>query len=573
MTGQRLETLAADPERLFLQQNPGVTASRRMIAGGDRQIELPRLDHLRKIDAEAAAHRNLHLWMPGGKRRKDIGQNAGAIFIGDSDPHHTCHRCLRKGCRHLVQLAQDRLGGLQQGLPGFRQGDASGFTRKERDLQPFFQLPDLDAYCRLGLVKSPRRMGYVAVPRHDDEAAQKLAIELGKRLIVFIHGFYSNYSFVRLLATSDPYGLKTSKPPANRRLKNMSLDLPKRPARPVSLSFKSLAKLGFLLTAVTAALLWPGHAWAAMIFALENLFLILPMIAIGLFLTAGVHASGSMALIAASFRGRPVRMIFLAALIGALTPVCGVSVLPLVAGLLAGGVPLAPIMAFWLSSPITDPGMLAITAGTLGSSFAIGKTLAAFVIGLFGGGAAALLIGAGLFRSPAKASFFRASGRSCDTTEGCTATASAELCWQFWRAADRRKIFLTSCLANGRLMFVWLFAAFLAEYALQLFLPPDFVGRFASGDDWWSVPAAAVVGAPIYLDGYAALPLIRALIDSGMGQGPAMAFLIAGGITSAWAAIPVFALVRLPIFVFYLIMAVLSAILSGWLFGFVVSHF
>lgn len=352
----------------------------------------------------------------------------------------------------------------------------------------------------------------------------------------------------------------------------MSLDLSKRPARLVAPSFKAMVKLGILLAAVTAAFLWPDHAWASMIFALENLLLILPMIMIGLFLTAGVHASGSMALIATAFRGRPVRMILLAALIGALTPVCGVSVLPLVAGLLAGGVPLAPIMAFWLSSPITDPGMLAITAGTLGSSFAIGKTLAAFLIGLFGGGVTAVLIGSGLFRSPAKASLSRTAGQSCDTGGGCTGSESTELCWRFWRAADRRAIFLTSCLANGRLMFTWLFAAFLAEYALQLFLPPDFVGRFASGDDWWSVPVAAVVGAPIYLDGYAALPLIRALMDSGMGQGPAMAFLIAGGITSAWAAIPVFALVRLPIFAFYLLMAVLSAILAGWLFGFAVSH-
>ncbi|TQV83838.1 permease [Denitrobaculum tricleocarpae] len=351
----------------------------------------------------------------------------------------------------------------------------------------------------------------------------------------------------------------------------MSLDLPKRAAERGFPPLKSLVKLGFLLAVVTAALLWPGHAWAATVFALKNLILILPMIALGLFLTAGVHASGSMALIAAAFRGRPVRMILLAALIGALTPVCGVSVLPLVAGLLAGGVPLAPIMAFWLSSPITDPGMLAITAGTLGSSFAIGKTLSAFVIGLFGGSVTAVIIAAGRFRHPAKASLSQSLGKSCGTASGCSEATHQDLYWRFWHSAARRKTFLTSCLGNGRLMITWLFAAFIAEYALQLFLPPDFVGRFASGDDWWSVPAAAVVGAPIYLDGYAALPLIRALIDSGMGQGPAMAFLIAGGITSAWAAIPVFALVRLPVFLFYVVMAVLSAILCGWLFGLALS--
>lgn len=352
----------------------------------------------------------------------------------------------------------------------------------------------------------------------------------------------------------------------------MSLDLPKRPAERALPRFKTLAKLGLLLGATAAALLWPGQAWAAMVFAMQNLVLILPIILLGLCLTAGIHASGSMALIATAFRGRPLRMIFLAALTGALTPVCGITVLPLVAGLLAGGVPLAPVMAFWLSSPITDPGMLAITAGTLGSSFALGKTLAAFLIGLFGGGVTAILVTAGRLRHPAKTSLSKVAGGNDTAACGCQATSDQELDWRIWRSAARRETFVTSCLGNGRLMLTWLFAAFLAEYALQLFLPPDFVGRFAGGDDWWSVPMAAIVGAPIYLDGYAALPLIRALIDSGMGQGPAMAFLIAGGITSAWAAIPVFALVRLPVFFFYLILAVLSAMISGWLFGFAVSQ-
>ena len=76
---------------------------------------------------------------------------------------------------------------------------------------------------------------------------------------------------------------------------------------------------------------------------------------------------------------------------------------------------------------------------------------------------------------------------------------------------------------------------------------------------------------PIYLDGYAALPLIRGLIDSGMRPDAAMAFLIAGGITSAWAAIPVFALVRFPVFVVYLAMAISGSMLAGWGFGFFLS--
>ena len=79
------------------------------------------------------------------------------------------------------------------------------------------------------------------------------------------------------------------------------------------------------------------------------------------------------------------------------------------------------------------------------------------------------------------------------------------------------------------------------------------IGRFVGTDSAWAVPIASVVGAPIYLDGYASLPLVRGLMDAGMSNAAAMAFLIAGGITSAWAAIPVYALVRLPVFALYLV--------------------
>ena len=47
--------------------------------------------------------------------------------------------------------------------------------------------------------------------------------------------------------------------------------------------------------------------------------------------------------------------------------------------------------------------------------------------------------------------------------------------------------------------------------------------------------------------------------------------LIAGGITSAWTAIPVFALFRLPVFLAYIVMAVLGAMLSGWVYAIAVA--
>ena len=116
-------------------------------------------------------------------------------------------------------------------------------------------------------------------------------------------------------------------------------------------------------------------------------------------------------------------------------------------------------------------------------------------------------------------------------------------------------------------MIVWLTIAFIAEFFFKLYIPDGLIASIVGRNSAWAVPLAAIIGAPIYLDGYAALPLIRGLIDAGMRPDAAMAFLVAGGITSAWAAIPVFALVRLPVFAAYLVLAVISSMLAGWASG------
>ena len=319
-----------------------------------------------------------------------------------------------------------------------------------------------------------------------------------------------------------------------------------------------------ILLGALVLVMFPYTAVDAARFALHNLLLMLPIMLFAGGLTAAITASGATALIAAVFQGRELHMIFWAAFVGALTPVCGVSVLPLVAGLLAAGVPLAPIMAFWLSSPITDPAMLTITVATLGLPFAIGKTAAAFLIGIFGGISILIMVRSGYLQSPTKssASLQHISNRSCDSSDCATIN------WRFWQERGRRQIFRDVVTNTLRLMLIWLSVAFVAEYFLKLYLPDTFLLPYVGRDSVWAVPLAATIGTPIYLDGYAALPLIRGLIDSGMRPDAAMAFIVAGGITSAWAAIPVFALVRLPVFAIYLALAVSGSMLAGWGFGF-----
>ena len=136
----------------------------------------------------------------------------------------------------------------------------------------------------------------------------------------------------------------------------------------------------YVLLALAAAilLLWrPGLVREVTVFVTISIIHVMPIVIPGVLLAAWITASGASTRVVAVFHGRTVQTVLAASAVGALLPVCGVTILPLMAGLLAGGVPLAPVMAFWLSSPITGPALLSTTAATLGWSFALGKMLAA----------------------------------------------------------------------------------------------------------------------------------------------------------------------------------------------------
>ena len=82
----------------------------------------------------------------------------------------------------------------------------------------------------------------------------------------------------------------------------------------------------------------------------------------------------------------------------------------------------------------------------------------------------------------------------------------------------------------------------------------------------WAIPLATIVGVPAYLNGYAALPLVAGLIKLGTAPGAGMAFLITGGVTSIPAAIAVYALVKKPLFLWYIVLSLTGGLLAGLLF-------
>lgn len=311
------------------------------------------------------------------------------------------------------------------------------------------------------------------------------------------------------------------------------------------------------------ALIAPGQAANSLVFTGEALISVSGFLALSIGIAAYAKASGADQLIARAFSGNMTTMVFAAALMGALSPFCSCGVIPLIAALLAMGVPLAPVMAFWLASPLMDPSMFLLTTGTLGSTFAIYKTFAAIFIGLLGGFGTLLLMRAGTFTNPLRA------GVGDGGCGGSSVRSPSPVVWNFWPDEARRAKFWANAGQNMLFLGKWLTIAFFLESLMLAYIPAETVSASIGGDGWLTIVGASFVGIPAYLNGYAALPLVGGLIEQGMSPGAGMAFLLAGGVSSIPAAIAVWALARPPVFAAYLGFAFTGAVTAGLLFGLV----
>jgi len=314
-----------------------------------------------------------------------------------------------------------------------------------------------------------------------------------------------------------------------------------------------------LLALFLVALFDPGRTGEVLMFAGRAIVGVAPWLALSILTAAAVTASGADNIIARAFQGRETVMIVLAALIGGLSPFCSCGVIPLIAALLAMGVPLAPVMAFWLASPIMDPTMFILTAGTIGLDFAIAKTAAAVGVGLLGGYGTWFLARRGFLAAPLR------PGVGDGGCGGGKVRTPKPVVWRFWSEPERNAAFLKSARSNTLMLGKWLVLAFLLEALMIAYVPADLIRSVAGDGSPLTIALAALVGIPAYLNGYAALPLVRGLMDAGMAPGAGMAFLVGGGVTSIPAAIAVFALARVPTFLLYIVFAIVGAVLSGLL--------
>jgi len=293
----------------------------------------------------------------------------------------------------------------------------------------------------------------------------------------------------------------------------------------------------------------------------KNVWSILPFFFLSVGISAWVTVSGFADRIKAVFNRREKFAIAGAAIVGATIPLCSCGVIPLIAAMLASGVPLGPVMAFWVSSPLMDPSMFVLTAGVLGMDYAVARLASAVVIGAGAGYLIYFLTSAGFLNNQLHGLSLNQSS-CCGSDNAPDQGGWRSIPWRdFWPQAWTVTLFL------GK----WLLIAFILESLIVHYVDSRWISSVLGTNQFFSIPLATAIGIPVYTSGVGAIPIVKGLLSNGMSHGAALAFLVAGPVTTIPAMTAVFALVKRQTFTIYLCVGIGGALTAGYVFQAIMS--
>ncbi len=201
----------------------------------------------------------------------------------------------------------------------------------------------------------------------------------------------------------------------------------------------------------------------------------------------------------------------LAASLGIVTPFCSCSAVPLFIGFLSAGVPLGVTFSFLISAPMVNEIALALLFGMFGWKVAGLYLAMGLLIAIISG----LVIGA-LHMEPYLEDWVRA------ILAGETHSGETEaLGWP-----QRGEAGLAHVKEIVGKVWPYVLAGIAVGAGIHGYVPEDFMASFMGKDVWWAVPAAVLLGVPMYTNAAGIIPIVEALIGKGAALGTVLAFMM-----------------------------------------------
>ena len=225
--------------------------------------------------------------------------------------------------------------------------------------------------------------------------------------------------------------------------------------------------------------------------------------------------------------------------------------MPLFIGFVTAGVPLGVTLSFLVASPMVNEVALVL------------------LFGLFGWKVAALYAGTGLFIA-----FFsglvigklRLEGWVEEwvyqTGSSASGVPEERLTW-----ADRIDAGLQAVREIVGRVWPYVLAGIAVGAGIHGYVPVGAMASLMGKSAWWAVPAAVLVGVPMYSNAAGIIPIVQALMEKGAALGTVLAFMMAVIGLSLPEAVILRKVLKLKLVAAYFGVVALGILLVGYLFN------
>lgn len=201
----------------------------------------------------------------------------------------------------------------------------------------------------------------------------------------------------------------------------------------------------------------------------------------------------------------------MAAGLGVLTPFCSCSAVPLFIGFVSAGVPLGVTFSFLIAAPMINEVALGLLFGLVGWKVAL--TYLAFGLTL------AIAAGWAIGR-------LKLEGWLQDWVKEINVAGAADFVEKDLTFVDRLQLGLEAVKEIVAKVWLWILLGIGMGAAIHGFVPEDLMVSIMGADAWWSVPAAVLIGVPMYTNAAGVIPIVEALLGKGAALGTTLAFMM-----------------------------------------------
>ncbi len=245
---------------------------------------------------------------------------------------------------------------------------------------------------------------------------------------------------------------------------------------------------------------------------------------------------------------------FFAAILGVVTPFCSCSSIPLFIGFVGAGIPLGVTFAFLISSPLVNESSLYLFPAMFGMKVTVIYNVFGILIAMVGG----FLIQKLGIEKYVKPELLKFKSRvQVEKENGGAPLPLVELLKYFW--SDGMNI--------TKNVFPYVVLGVSIGALIHGFVPATLVEKYLAIKQWWTIPLAALLGAPLYANSVSVIPVMEALVKKGVPLGTALSFMTAIVTISIPESMILKKVMKWQLLAAFFGITIVGIMIMGWIFN------